>query len=85
MKKILLSLIILSLLCGCSKEKVKDEVHIVTISNNKYNQTLNYHLNGGKIIKNHQYKPSQKKNTDKDTLIHPILKKRCCISWMDIQ
>ena len=76
MKKILLSIIILSLLCGCSTEKVKDEVHTVTLSYKNRKQTLRYHLNGGKIIKNYQYKPLQKKNTDEDTLIHPILKKK---------
>ena len=51
MKKILLSLIILSLLCGCSKEKVKDEVHTVTLSHKNRKQTLRYHLNGGKVVK----------------------------------
>ena len=75
MKKILLSLIILSLLCGCSKEKVKDEVHTVTLSHKNRNTILNYHLGGGKITKSYIYDKS-KKGLDDPDLYHPVLKKK---------
>ena len=75
MKKILLSIITLSLLCGCSTEKVKDEVHTVTITDKKKSLTLNYHLSGGKIIKSYKYDKSRK-SPDDPNLYHPVLKKK---------
>ena len=76
MKKILLSIIILSLLCGCSTEKVKDEVHTVTLSHKNRKQTLRYHLNGGKVVKDYHFNNSKKLGVYDSALTHPVLEKK---------